>query len=171
MSDAQKFIGRNRAPRVQIEYELETNGAKKLVELPFIVGVMSDLAGKSQSAEAKKPLAERKFLEIDIDNFDQRMAALAPKVKFDVENVLTDKAGTIEVSIDFTSMNDFSPIKVAEKVAALKDLVQARNQLAALLTYMDGKQSAENLLNDILNDPTLIRSIAAAPMPAEKAAE
>ena len=162
MSSSQKFIARNRAPRVQIEYDLETNGAQKKVNLPFIVGVMSDLAGKSDSAEAKKAVAERKFLEIDIDSFDSRMAALKPKVAFQVDNTLTGE-GKVPVSIEFESMDDFSPAKVAQKVDSLKKLADARNQLSALLTYMDGKSGAEELLARVMKDPELLKTIAQVP--------
>lgn len=162
MSSSQKFIARNRAPRVQIEYDLETNGAQKKVNLPFIVGVMSDLAGKSDSAEAKKAVADRKFLEIDIDSFDSRMAALKPKVAFQVDNTLTGE-GKVPVSIEFESMDDFSPAKVAQKVDSLKKLADARNQLSALLTYMDGKSGAEELLARVMKDPELLKTIAQVP--------
>ncbi|TXH41984.1 MAG: type VI secretion system contractile sheath small subunit [Burkholderiaceae bacterium] len=162
MSSSQKFIARNRAPRVQIEYDVETYGAQKKVNLPFIVGVMSDLAGKSQSEEAQKVLADRKFLEIDIDNFDRRMSALKPRLEFKVENTLTGE-GLMDVNIDFESMDDFSPAKVAAKVGALSQLVEARNQLSALLTYMDGKSGAEELLAKVLKDPALLKSIADVP--------
>lgn len=162
MSSSQKFIARNRAPRVQIEYDLETNGAQKKVNLPFIVGVMSDLAGKSDSVEAKKAVADRKFLEIDIDSFDSRMAALKPKVAFQVDNTLTGE-GKVPVSIEFESMDDFSPAKVAQKVDSLKKLADARNQLSALLTYMDGKSGAEELLARVMKDPELLKTIAQVP--------
>lgn len=162
MTTSQNFIARNRAPRVQIEYDVETYGAQKKVNLPFIVGVMSDLAGKSESDEAKKPASERKFLEIDIDNFDRRMAALKPKLSFQVENTLTGE-GLMPVSIEFESMEDFSPAKVAAKVDSLKHLMDARNQLAALLTYMDGKSGAEELLAKVMQDPELLKSIAQVP--------
>ena len=162
MSDSQKFIGRNRAPRVQINYELEQYGSKKLVELPFIVGVMSDLAGKSESEEASKNVADRKFLEIDVDNFDDRMEKLRPKVAFQVENSLTGE-GSIPVSIEFASMEDFSPVKVAQKIPALAKLVEARNQLSALLTYMDGKPAAEDIVAKVLEDPSLLKAISELP--------
>jgi type VI secretion system protein ImpB len=164
MSEGQKFVGRNRAPRVQIQYELETNGAKKLVELPFIVGVMSDLAGKSESDEATKKLDNRRFMEIDIDNFDKRMAAIKPKVAFHVDNALGGE-GTLPVSIEFQSMDDFQPLKVASKVDGLKELIEVRTQLAALKTYMDGKGKAEDLINKILDDENLLKAIAEAPNP------
>ncbi len=162
MSSSQKFIARNRAPRVQIEYDLDTGGAQKKVNLPFIVGVMSDLAGKSESDEATKAVADRKFMEIDIDNFDNRMSALKPRVAFQVDNTLTGE-GKLPVSIDFESMEDFSPAKVAAKVDSLKKLADARNQLSALLTYMDGKSGAEELLARVMKDPDLLSSIAQVP--------
>ena len=167
MSESQKFIGRNRAPRVQINYELEQYGAKKLVELPFIVGVLSDLAGKSESDEAKKALADRKFLEIDVDNFDARLEKLRPKVACQVENTVTGE-GNIPVSIEFSRKDDFSPVKVAQKVDSLAKLVEARNQLSSLLTYMDGKADAEDLLSKVIEDKDLLKAIADAPAPAPK---
>jgi type VI secretion system protein ImpB len=162
MSSSQKFIARNRAPRVQIEYDVELYGAQKKVNLPFVVGVMSDLAGKSDSEEAQKAVADRKFMEIDVDNFDNRMAALKPKVSFQVENTLTGD-GNLPVAIDFQSMEDFQPAKVAAKVEPLRNLVEARQQLSALLTYMDGKTGAEDLLAKVMQDPDLLKTIAQVP--------
>lgn len=161
-TSSQKFIARNRAPRVQIEYDVETYGAQKKVNLPFVMGVMADLAGKSETEEAKKNIAERKFLEIDVDNFDSRMAALKPKLSFQVDNALTGE-GAMPVEIEFESMEDFSPAKVAAKVDSLKKLMEARNQLSALLTYMDGKAGAEELLARVLQNPDLLKSIAELP--------
>ena len=165
-TSSQKFIARNRAPRVQIEYDVETNGSQKKVNLPFIVGVMADLAGKSESAEAKKLVADRKFLEVDVDNFDKRMAALKPKLSFQADNMLTGE-GTMPVSIEFESMEDFSPAKVATKVDSLKKMMEARNQLSALLTYMDGKTGAEELLAKVMDSPDLMKSIAELPKKEE----
>jgi len=167
MSESQKFIGRNRAPRVQINYELEQYGAKKLVELPFIVGVLSDLAGKSESDEAKKSVADRKFLEIDVDSFNSRMEKLSPKVSFYAENTLTGE-GNMPISIDFKSMDDFSPVNVAKKVEPLAKLVEARNQLSSLLAFMDGKPDAEELISKVINDPDLLKSIAELPKASAK---
>lgn len=161
-TSSQKFIARNRAPRVQIEYDVETFGAQKKVNLPFVMGVMADLAGKSESDEAKKAVGERKFLEIDVDNFDSRMAAIKPKLSFQVENALTGE-GKMPVEIEFESMEDFSPAKVAAKVDSLKKMMEARNQLASLLTYMDGKSGAEELLAKVLQDPDLLKSISELP--------
>lgn len=161
-TSSQKFIARNRAPRVQIEYDVETFGAQKKVNLPFVMGVMADLAGKSETEEAKKAVADRKFLEIDVDNFDSRMAALKPKLSFQVDNALTGE-GKMPVEIEFESMDDFSPAKVAAKVDALKKLMDARNQLSSLLTYMDGKAGAEELIAKVLQNPDVLKSIADLP--------
>lgn len=162
MSSSQKFIARNRSPRVQIEYDLDLNGAQKKVQLPFIMGVMSDLAGKSETEEAKRMAADRKFLEVDIDNFDSRMSALKPRVAFTVPNTLTGE-GSLQVDVSFESMADFSPDAIAKKVDSLSKLLQARTELASLLTYMDGKNGAEELLAEVMKDPDILKTIAQAP--------
>ncbi|MDX2147304.1 MAG: type VI secretion system contractile sheath small subunit [Planctomycetota bacterium] len=159
-ASSQKFIARNRAPRVQIEYDLELYGAEKKVNLPFIVGVMSDLSGKP--AEPLPAVADRKFLEIDVDNFDDRMKAMKPRVAFAVPNTLTGE-GNLSVDITFESMADFSPAAVARKVDAMNRLLEARTQLSNLLSYMDGKSGAEGLMSKVLADPTLMKALAAAP--------
>src|SRR3954470_5150220 len=138
-ASSQKFIARNRAPRVQIEYDLELYGAEKKVNLPFVMGVMSDLSGKP--AEALAPVADRKFLEIDVDNFDERLKSMKPRVAFQVPNTLTGE-GNLPVDITFESMSDFSPAAIAKKVEPLAKLLEARTQLANMLTYMDGKRGA-----------------------------
>ncbi len=161
---SQKFIARNRAPRVQIEYDLETYGSEKKVQLPFVVGVMSDLSGKP--ADPLPPVADRKFLEIDVDNFDDRMKAMKPRAAFMVPNTLTGE-GNIAVDITFETMDDFSPAAVARKVDALSKLLEARTQLANLLTYMDGKSGAEDLLGKVLEDPALLQTLAATAKPAD----
>ncbi|MCC6535880.1 MAG: type VI secretion system contractile sheath small subunit [Burkholderiales bacterium] len=161
---SQKFIARNRAPRVQIEYDVELYGAEKKVQLPFVMGVMSDLSGKP--AEALPPVADRKFLSIDVDNFDDRLKSMKPRVAFQVPNTLTGE-GNISVDITFESMDDFSPAAIAKKVDALNKLLEARNQLSNLLTYMDGKTGAEELIAKVLQDPALLQSLAAAPKPEE----
>ena len=159
---SQKFIARNRAPRVQIEYDVELYGAEKKVQLPFVMGVMSDLAGKS---EVEQPsVADRKFLEIDVDNFDDRMKSMAPRVAFTVPNTLTGE-GNMAVDITFESMDDFSPAAIAAKVEPLKELLDARTELSNLMTYMDGKTGAEDLISRIMQDPTLLKTLAAQPAP------
>ncbi len=167
-ASSQKFISRNRAPRVQIEYDVELYGSQKKIELPFVMGVMADLSGKP--AEPLAPVADRKFLEIDVDNFDERLKACKPRVAFQVPNTLTGE-GNMNVELTFQSMDDFSPAAVARKVDALNKLLTARTELANLLTYMDGKSGAEDLIAKLLNDPDLLKSLAAAPKPEGQAAE
>lgn len=157
---SQKFIARNRAPRVQIEYDVEVYGAEKKVQLPFVMGVMADLSGKP--AEALPPVADRSALEIDVDNFDDRLKSMKPRVAFQVPNTLTGE-GNMSVDLTFESMDDFSPAAIARKVDSLSKLLQAREQLSNLLTYMDGKDGAEALLAKALKDPTLLQSLSAAP--------
>ena len=160
MSSSQKFIARNRAPRVQIEYDVELYGAEKKVQLPFVMGVMSDLAGKS---EVEQPgIADRKFLEIDVDNFDSRMKAMKPRAAFSVPNMLTGE-GNMSVDLSFESMDEFSPGAIAQKVEPLKKLLDARNELSNLMTYMDGKPGAEELIADAIKNPELLKSLAATP--------
>jgi type VI secretion system protein ImpB len=154
---SQKFIARNRAPRVQIEYEVELYGAQKKVQVPFVMGVLADLSG--EPAEALAPVDERKFTAIDVDNFDERMKSMKPRVAFRVPNTLTGE-GSLNVDITFESMEDFSPAAVARKVDALGKLLEARSQLSNLVTYMDGKAGAEDLIAKILNDPTLLKTLA-----------
>ena len=164
MGSSQKFIARNRAPRVQIEYDVELYGAQKKVQLPFVMGVMSDLSGKPE--EQLPPVADRKFLEVDVDNFDARMKAMKPRVAFQVENTLTGE-GNLPVDITFESMEDFSPAAVARKVDGLNKLLEARTQLANLITYMDGKTGAEELIAKVLADPALLSSLTAEAKPQE----
>ena len=161
-ASSQKFIARNRAPRVQIEYDVETYGSEKKVQLPFVVGVMSDLSGKP--TEALPPVADRKMLEIDVDNFDDRLKSMKPRVAFTVPNTLTGE-GNLAVDITFESMDDFTPGAIAKKVEGLNKLLEARTQLSNLLTYMDGKTGAEDLINKVLQDPARLQSLAAAPKP------
>jgi type VI secretion system protein ImpB len=164
-SSSQKFIARNRAPRVQIEYDVELYGAEKKIQLPFVMGVMSDLSGNP--SEPLPAVADRKLLEISADNFDERLKAMKPRVAFQVPNTLTGD-GNFSVDISFENMDDFSPAAVARKVGALNELLQARQQLTNLVTYMDGKSGAEDLIGKVLKDPTLLKSLASTPNPAEK---
>lgn len=158
---SQKFIARNRAPRVQIEYDVEVYGAQKKVQVPFVMGVMSDLSGAN--AGELPSVEDRKALEIDVDNFDSRMRSMRPRATFSVPNTLTDEGGNLNVDITFESMDDFSPAAVARKVGPVAKLLEARTQLANLGTYMDGKAGAEKLLADAIKDPALLQSLASAP--------
>jgi type VI secretion system protein ImpB len=160
----QKFIARNRAPRVQIEYDVEIYGSEKKIQIPFVMGVLADLSGKP--AEPLPDIADRKFLEIDIDNFDARMKAMKPRVAFVVPNTLTGE-GNLAVDLTFENMDDFSPANVAKKVDALNRLLTARTELHNLLSYMDGKTGAEDLIAKVLQDPALMKTLATAPKPAE----
>ena len=156
---SQKFIARNRAPRVQIEYEVELYGSEKKVQLPFVMGVMSDLAGKSRVAQPD--VEDRSFLEIDSDNFDDRMRAMAPRTAFSVPNTLTGE-GMIPVDLTFKRMEDFSPAAIAANIDTLRPLLEARTQLSNLMAYMDGKAGAEALIKKILADPALLSAVSAA---------
>jgi type VI secretion system protein ImpB len=167
-SSSQKFIGRNRCPRVQIEYDVELYGAEKKIQLPFVMGVLADLSGKP--AEPLPPVADRKFLEIDVDNFDDRMSAIRPRVAFQVPNTLTGD-GNLSVELTFEKMDDFSPAAVARSVDALRRLLEARQQLANLITYMDGKTGAEELVGKLLQDPTLLQALATTPKASAPAPE
>jgi type VI secretion system protein ImpB len=162
---SQKFIGRNRAPRVQIEYDVELYGAQKKVQIPFVMGVMSDLSGDSK--EPLPGVEERKFMAIDMDNFDERMKSMKPRVAVTVPNTLTGQ-GNMQVDLTFESMEDFSPAAVARKVDSLNKLLEARSQLSNLLTYMDGKAGAEDLISKVLNDPALLKTLAAKANPESK---
>ena len=156
-NSGQKFLARNRSPRVQIEYDVEIYGAEKKVELPFVMGVLSDLAGKSK--QELPNLNERSFLEIDVDNFDDRMKSIKPRAAFSVDNTLTNE-GYLNVDLEFESMRDFAPNRIAEKVEPLKELLDARTELSNLLSYMDGKTGAEELISKVLADNDLLKSLA-----------
>jgi type VI secretion system protein ImpB len=159
---SQKFIARNRAPRVQIEYDVELYGAKKKVQVPFVMGVMSDLSGANSS---ELPAVEqRKALEIDVDNFDSRLQAMKPRVNVTIPNTLTGE-GSFQVDLTFENMDDFSPAAVARKVEPLAKLLEARQQLANLSTYLDGKAGAEKLIAKAINDPALLQALISAPKP------
>jgi type VI secretion system protein ImpB len=161
---SQKFIANNRAPRVQIEYDVEVYGAEKKIQLPFVMGVMADLSG--QPADPLAPVSERKFLEIDVDNFDERLKAMKPRVAVQVPNTLTGE-GNLQVEMTFESMDDFTPAAIARKVGSLNKLLEARTQLSNLMTYMDGKTGAEELIAKLLAEPALMQALAAAPKPQE----
>lgn len=159
----QRFIKENRAPRVHIEYEVETFGSRQKIELPFVMGVMSDLSGKSEVD--KKSVDKRDFVEFDMDNFEQKMDAIAPRAAFVVDNTLTGE-GKVGVDLTFKSMDDFTPGQIAKQVPQLAKLLEARQQLNDLMLYMDGKDGAQDLLDKVLKDPELMKALAAA-KPAE----
>jgi len=160
VKSGQRFIRENRKPRVHIEYEVETYGARQKVELPFVMGVISDLSGKS--LKDKKAVESRDFTDFDMDNFDQRMEAIAPRVAFAVDNTLAGDGAKMAVDLTFNSMNDFSPGQIAKNIEPLSKLLEARTQLEDLLSYMDGKHGAQELLDKVLQDPDLLKAISSA---------
>jgi len=158
-NSGQKFISRNRKPRVHITYE-DPYDAERLVELPFVMGVLADLSGNA-SQVAKADMSERKFLDIDMDNFDKRMAAIEPAASMKVPNKLGggDGGDKLSVNLKFTKMDDFSPAAIARQIPATAKLLQAREQLTNLLRYMDGKVAAEDALKKLLADPQLMAAM------------
>jgi type VI secretion system protein ImpB len=154
----QRFIKRNRPPRVHITYDDPTNVEEK-IELPFVMGVMSDLSGNSPGVE-KVDITDRKFLDIDMDNIDNRMAAIKPGVSFRVENKLSENSGEkMSINLQFNKMADFEPAAIAKQVPALAKLLEARTHLANLMRYMDGKVAAEESLRKLLADPQLMLAL------------
>ncbi len=154
----QKFIKRNRPPRVNITYQ-DPYEANKQVELPFIMGVMADLSGNA-SEVAKAPMADRKFSNVDMDNFDAYMESVKPAVAFRTKNRLNDGSGEqMGVKLQFNKMADFEPAAIARQVPALRALLEAREQLANLQRYMDGKVAAEQKLRELLSSPELMKAL------------
>lgn len=171
-----KVIERNRAPRVQIAYDVEHYGSPTTIELPFVMGVMADLAGKSETREAMKPAAERAFVEVDAGRFGKFMEALSPRVKARVPNKLPGKEGEetdeeIFVDLSFRNMGEFAPDKIAEQVPALAELLKMRRQLEELLGYMDGKVNAEKRIAQLLTNEPLLAQVADEAMKTSKAGE
>jgi type VI secretion system protein ImpB len=165
----QRFIRRNRAPRVHISYE-DPYDAERKIELPFVMGVMSDLSGNNAGVE-KQEIADRKFLDFDMDNFENRMAAIDPGISMKVANKLGDGAGEkLSVNLNFKKMDEFSPAAVARQVPVLAKLLESREQLANLLRYMDGKVAAEDQIKKLLSDPDLMAALRDRVAEQEKSA-
>lgn len=154
----QHKLDRVRRPRVQITYDVETNGAMQKVELPFVVGVMADLSG--QPKDPLPVMKDRKFVNIDRDNFNDVMARSAPRLAFRVQNKLTDENSQLPVELTFKSMDDFDPAKVAQQIGPLKELLEMRHKLTQLLTKMEGNDKLEAMLGDILNNTEKAMSLA-----------
>ena len=161
----QEKLDRVRRPRVQITYDVETNGALRKTELPFVVGVLADLSG--QPKEGLKALKDRKAVNIDRDNFNDVLAGAAPRVALKAQNRLTDEDTKLAVELNFKSMDDFEPAKVAEQVPALKELLEMRKQLKYLEGKMEGNDKLEALLADVLNNTDKAKEA----LGADKAAE
>jgi len=146
----QHKIDRVRPPRIQITYDVEIGGAIELKELPFVVGVMGDFVGKPE--EALPALKNRKFIEIDRDNFDQVMAGMKPRLAYNVENKLQNDGSKVGVELKFKSIEDFEPDNIVQQVEPLRKLVEARQKLSDLRSKMDGNEKLENMLNDIISN-------------------
>jgi len=172
-----KVIERNRAPRVQIAYDVEHYGSPTTIELPFVMGVMAPLSGKSTTREAQKPPAERSFVDVDAGRFTAFMEALSPRITARVPNRLPGKEGEAapdeEMFIDLTfrNMGDFAPDRIAEQVPELAELMKMRRKLEELLGFMDGKSSAEKRIAQLLNDEPLLARIAEQAVADEDASD
>ncbi len=158
MSSIQHKLDRVRRPRVQISYDVETNGAMQKIELPFVVGVLADLSG--QPSTPMRPLKERKAVNIDRDNFNDVLAKSTPRVAMKVQNKLTDEASKLAVELNFKSMDDFDPGRIAEQIPALKKLLEMRLELTQLLSKMEGNDKLDQLLADILSNTEKAKELA-----------
>lgn len=154
----QQKLNRVRKPRVHITYDVETEGAAVRKELPFVVGVLGDFSGKSY--EPQKPLRERKFTQIDRDNFDETLQRLTPGAQFRVDNTLSDDGSEIAVDLKFKSMADFEPAAVVQQVEPLRKLLEARNKLRDLMTKVDRSEELESLLEEVLKNTDQIQTLA-----------
>lgn len=158
MASVHQKLGRVRKPRVHITYEVETDGAMILRELPFVVGVLSDLSGDGRSK--LKPLRDRNFISVDPDNFDEVMARMAPTLNLEVNNTLTNDGTDLKVDLKFNSMDDFDPARVVEQVDPLRKLLETRNNLRDLLAKADRSQDLENLLERILQNQDDLKNVS-----------
>jgi type VI secretion system protein ImpB len=146
----QHKIDRVRPPRVQITYDVETGGAIELKELPFVVGVMGDFVGKPE--EALPAFKNRKFVEVDPDNFNQVLAGMKPRLAFTLDNKLQDDGSKMGVELKFKNIEDFEPDNVVQQVEPLRKLVEARKKLSDLRSKMDGNEKLESMLEDIISN-------------------
>ena len=151
-------LKRVRKPRVHITYEVETEGAELQRELPFIVGVLGDFSG--DPTQPLRPLTERKFIQIDRDNFDEVMARLTPGLNLRVNNTLSEEGGEMAVSLKFNAMEDFEPARVAEQVPALKALLETRNKLRDLMSKADRSEELEALLEQVLRNEGELKTLS-----------
>jgi type VI secretion system protein ImpB len=151
-------LNRVRKPRVHITYKVETEGAVVEKELPFVVGVLGDFSGKS--TQPLKPLKDRKFIQIDRDNFDDVMARMTPGLEFRVENTLKGDKSEMGVKLQFNSIADFEPGQVVQQVEPLKKLLETRDKLRDLLTKVDRSDELEGLLEKILQDKDAMNKLS-----------
>jgi type VI secretion system protein ImpB len=158
MSSINNKLERVRKPRVHIKYEVETEDSIVSKELPFVVGVLGDFSG--DSTELQKPLRERKFVQIDRDNFDEVMQRMTPGAKFSVANTIQDDNSELAVNLKFSSIEDFEPAKVAEQIPAVKNLLDTRNKLRDLLTKVDRSEDLESLLEKVLQNSEELQKLS-----------
>jgi type VI secretion system protein ImpB len=158
MESIHKKLERVRKPRVHIKYEVETEGAVVVKELPFVAGVLGDFSG--DSVEPLKPLKDRKFVQIDRDNFNDVMKRMTPGVNFRVENTLKGDGSEMPVSLQFNSIEDFEPAKIVEQIPALKNLLDTRNKLRDLLTKVDRSEELESLLEQVLQNTDILQKLS-----------
>ena len=156
----QHKLDRVRPPRVQITYDVEVGGAIELKELPFVVGVLGDFTGKPE--EPLPALKNRKFVEIDPDNFNQVMAGMKPRLTFSTDNKLQDDGSKVGVELKFNSIEDFEPDQIVQQVDPLRKLVEARQKLSDLRSKMDGNDKLESMLNDVISSTDKQKELSAA---------
>lgn len=154
----QHKIERVRPPRVNITYDVEVGGAIEMKELPFVLGVMGDFVGKPE--EPLPAFKNRKFIEVDPDNFNQVMAGMKPRLAFNVDNKLQEDGSKVGVELKFNSIEDFDPDNVVQQVEPLRQLVEARQKLSDLLSKMDGNEKLENILNDLISNADKQKAIS-----------
>lgn len=155
----QKAVGRIRPPRVHITYDVETGDAIEKKEIPFVVGVLADLSGQPETA--LPPMKERKYVEIDRDNFDQVLGKCAPRLAFKVDNRLSNDDTLLGVELRFRTLEDFEPARVASQIPALRKLLERRTALHNLRSSLIGNDKAESILQEILNSPDALQRIGA----------
>jgi len=158
MESMQKEISRVRKPRIQIVYDVETEGAVVQKELPFVVGIIGDFSGNA--TPASKALRDRKFVQIDRDNFDDVMAHISPSVNLMVDNTLAGDGSQMSVSLKFNSISDFEPGQILNQVQPLKDLLDVRNKIRDLMAKADRSDELESILIEVLQDNTKIQGMA-----------
>lgn len=163
----QKWLGRNRPPRVQITYDVELGGAIEKRELPLVVGLLADLSGMPEAPLPK--LKERRFVEIDRDNFNEVMGKLAPRLELSVPNAITGE-GNMPLVLNFANIDDFAPEPLVNQVPALKRLLDARQQLRDLLSKLDGNDELDKLLEDIVQNTEELKQLKEAATPAAETA-
>lgn len=151
-------LARVRKPRVHITYQVETEGAEVLRELPFVVGILGDFSG--DPTQQLRPLGERKFIQIDRDNFNEVMARMTPGLNIRVSNKLANDGSEMAVALKFNALEDFEPARVAEQVPALKALLETRNKLRDLLSKVDRSEELESLLEQVLKNESELKSLS-----------